>query len=150
MPISLDDSQFGEYFCKLVLVDYSKILSVELFENAQSIYSTSRGGQVVGALVGGALLGGVGAVIGGLSSDKIKNQKVSKVELHIILDDISCPLIQFPLLGSGICEPEYETTSIVYIDAIEKANLWLSRLKVIMKAPQKKKKVIMRYIKDDI
>ena len=152
LPIPLDDSQFGEYFCKLILVDYSKILSVELFENTQSIYSTSRGGQVVGALVGGALLGGVGAVIGGLSSNKIKNQKVSRVELHIVLDDISCPLIKFPLLGDGdsFGNPEYETSSIFYIDAMKEADLWLSRLKVMMKAPKKKKKVIIRYIEDNI
>lgn len=51
----------------LDVLTYRDILSSEIFENGVTITKTARGNQLGGALIGGLALGGVGAIIGGLS-----------------------------------------------------------------------------------
>lgn len=71
------------------------ILSVEIITDGVSVTRTDRGGQVVGAAVGGALLGGAGAVIGGLSSATTSTNVVSSIELRLLVNDPAQPLISF-------------------------------------------------------
>jgi len=68
-------------------LDISKITEVELRADETSITKTARGSQLLGAAVGGVLLGGVGAVIGGLSGKKISVSDIKSLELHIKLND---------------------------------------------------------------
>ena len=60
---------FTNYYNEEKLRSYSlkDLLQVEIIEDNVTITKTSRTSQVGGAIVGGMLAGGVGAVIGGLS-----------------------------------------------------------------------------------
>lgn len=52
------------------VIAHRDILSVEVFEDGASVTKTSRSSQLGGALVGGLVLGGVGAIIGGCRASR--------------------------------------------------------------------------------
>jgi len=79
-------------FVSTRLVPYADIVSVELTEDGSSITKTSRSSQLGGALVGGVLLGGVGAVVGGLTGSTKTSQKIKNVDLRVVIDDTKSPL----------------------------------------------------------
>lgn len=82
-----------------VLLDYSEVISVEMIVDKQSIQKTvqktNRGSQIVGLAVGGLVLGGKGAVIGGLSgsrrSTSSSSEKVVRRSLIILTSDMDMP-----------------------------------------------------------
>nr|WP_275940705.1 SHOCT domain-containing protein [Neobacillus terrae] len=67
------------------------ILSSEVLIDGKETMKTSRSSQLGGALIGGALAGGVGAIIGGLSGTQTKDTEVSKIDLRITVKDINNP-----------------------------------------------------------
>lgn len=70
---------------------YSDIFQVEYKQDDQIITSTSRSSQLGGALVGGALAGGVGAVIGGLGGKQKQSSQVKQIFLTLLIDDLETP-----------------------------------------------------------
>ena len=67
------------------IINYSNILSFTYMENNTQIITKSTSRTVGGAMVGGALMGGVGAMVGGLSgSAKVLND-VRSMEIKIVL-----------------------------------------------------------------
>ena len=58
------------------LLKFSNIISVELTEDGQTIYSKSTIRTIGGTVIGGALAGGAGAIVGGLSGSSTKHKKV--------------------------------------------------------------------------
>ena len=54
------------------------VISCEVIEDGMQLAYANRGSQALGVAVGGALLGGVGAVIGGLSGSQRTMQRVSE------------------------------------------------------------------------
>lgn len=79
------------------LIDYKDIVESHLIENGDTITKTSRTSQIGGMLVGGALLGAGGAIIGGLSGKKNSSTVIKSLELKIIVDDLNNPVITIPL-----------------------------------------------------
>jgi hypothetical protein len=71
--------------------NYRDILSSELLIDGDEVIKTSRTSQIGGALIGGALAGGVGAIIGGLSGEQTKESKVSRVDLLVTVNDTRNP-----------------------------------------------------------
>src|SRR5690625_2106720 len=57
-----DERSYGSFSCEL-----GDIIESEVVVDSHTITKTARGSQIGGAAVGGVLLGGVGAIIGGLS-----------------------------------------------------------------------------------
>lgn len=106
----------------------SEILSVELFEDGNSVTKTARGSQLGGAIIGGIALGGVGAIIGGLSGKTKTSNKITSVTLRITVNDVSKPLHDVAFLNF-----EVEKTNILYKQAIEKARHWHGVLDVLIK-----------------
>jgi hypothetical protein len=82
----------------LKMLPYRDVLESEVVENGVSVTKTSRGSQVGGALLGGLVLGGVGAVIGGLSARKTTTNKVTSVDLRVVVNDTREPvhMLRFP------------------------------------------------------
>ena len=108
---------------------YTDILSSEIKQNGIEITKTSRSSQLAGALVGGVLFGGVGAIIGGLSGSKSSsNDKIKDLELNIIVNDIKNPVHTIPFLGL-----ECKKDDAVYIEANKKAQHWFGIMSVIIK-----------------
>lgn len=71
------------------IVPFDKIINVELMEDNTILSSKSLLRTVGGTVVGGALAGGAGAIVGGLSRSQKQEKKVSKVQVKIRLRDIS-------------------------------------------------------------
>ena len=94
----------------------------------------NRGSQLAGVAVGGILLGGVGAVIGGLSGSKRSVNKVRKMILRFVTDDFTKPNHDIVLLDWIHDKEGVSRDNLVYRQALEVAELWHSRVRAMMKA----------------
>lgn len=77
-----------------IIFEYSKIISVQLIEDSTIISSKSILRTAGGALLGGAIAGGAGMIVGGLSGNTTANKKVSCVKVVIGLRDIDLPSLE--------------------------------------------------------
>ena len=85
-----------DFFKVLVLVgpdcheifNYSDIIQVSYEENGSLLYTKSAGRTIGGALVGG-LMGGAGAVVGGLSGASKQNKEIRNMDIKILLRSTS-------------------------------------------------------------
>jgi len=89
------------------IYDYSDIIDFELLEDGKSI---TKGG-IGSAIVGGALFGGVGAIVGGVTGSKTTKDICNKLEIKITVKNIQVPtayinFINFPVKTSN---PIYQT-----------------------------------------
>ena len=86
-----------DFFKVLVLVgsstreifNYSDIIEVSYEENGSQLYTKSAGRTVGGAIVGGVLMGGAGAVVGGLSGGSKQNKESKDMDIKILLRSTS-------------------------------------------------------------
>ena len=86
-----------DFFKVLVLVgpdchesfNYSDIIEVSYEENGSQLYTKSAGRTVGGAIVGGFLMGGAGAVVGGLSGASKQNKEIKNMDIKILLRSTS-------------------------------------------------------------
>lgn len=86
-----------EFFKVLVLIkdtsheifNYADIIEVSYEENGNQLYTKSAGRTVGGAIVGGMLMGGAGAVVGGLSGASKQNKEVKSIDVKILLRSTS-------------------------------------------------------------
>jgi uncharacterized membrane protein len=92
--ISIDENSKKIAFIdgeKYRVYNYRDILSTELLIDGDEVIKTSRTSQIGGALIGGVLAGGVGAIIGGLSAEQTKESKVSRVDVLVVVNDTRNP-----------------------------------------------------------
>lgn len=86
-----------EFFKVLIIVgesshevfNYTDIIEVSYEENGNQLYTKSAGRTVGGAIVGGVLMGGAGAVVGGLSGASKQNKEVKSIDVKILLRSTS-------------------------------------------------------------
>ena len=129
-----DEMEISEY-----PIPFEKIIESEVKLDNQLIYKTSRGSQVAGALVGGALAGGVGAIIGGSSPNMTQNEKIQAITLKVIVDDIKNPNYYFDFLppitefhkGYDKSRPEIKI-------ALERCQYWNSVMEIAIRKSNKK------------
>ena len=82
-----------DFFKVLVLVgpdchesfNYSDIIEVSYEENGNQLYTKSAGRTIGGAIVGNFLMGGAGAVVGGLSGASKLNKEIKNMDIKILL-----------------------------------------------------------------
>lgn len=67
------------------LFNYSDIIEVSYEENGTQLYSKSAMHTIGGAIVGGALMGSAGAVVGGLSGSSKKIMEINTMQIKILL-----------------------------------------------------------------
>jgi hypothetical protein len=65
---------------------FSQMIQADLLRDDDVVTSTDRGSLVSRALVGGVLLGGVGAVIGGVTAKTYSAQKLTKLILRVVTE----------------------------------------------------------------
>ena len=130
--VSVDQSQnkvaFSDQKRKIYVYDFKDIISVETVINGNSVYKTNRGSQVVGAAVGGLLLGGTGLLIGALTGKKSKEEKVSKISTIIGVSDIDKPSHEIIFYDS---QPT-KIDGLVGEVWAEKADEWTQRFNAII------------------
>lgn len=86
-----------DFFKVLVLIgpnshevfNYADIIEVSYEENGSQLYTKSAGRTVGGAILGGVLMGGAGAVVGGLSGASKQNKEVKNMDIKILLRSTS-------------------------------------------------------------
>ena len=84
--------KYGKSGVEADVLSYRDILSSEIFEEGKTVTKTSRSSQIAGALIGGLALGGVGAVIGGLSGKKTSSKEITEIELRLVVNRIENPI----------------------------------------------------------
>ena len=107
---------------------YKDILSSELFEDGETITKTVRSSQLGGMLIGGLALGGVGAIIGGLSGKTKSSNKIKRIDLRLIVNDTKNPIHDVNFL-----DIETKKGGFVYNQAIKKARHWHGLMNVLIK-----------------
>ena len=76
---------------------YSDIVSIAYEENGSDVFNKSIGG----AVAGGILFGGVGAIVGGSTAKAKQNKEVSKMSIKILLKSTTNPTIILPIYEVG-------------------------------------------------
>lgn len=84
-----------------VVISFEDIYGCELIVDGEPVFKKSAMRTIGGALVGGAMLGGVGAVVGGLSGSYKQKTNVRKVELKIVVRSISASNYRFAFFAEG-------------------------------------------------
>lgn len=114
------------------VVTYRDIISAELVEDGETITKTVRSSQIGGALVGGLLLGGVGAVIGGLSGKRVEKGKVKRIDLRLVVNDSARPTHDVCFLAT-----ETNRDGFVYRTSAGQAQQWLARMDVLIRRAER-------------
>lgn len=117
------------------IVDYKDLLSCELFEDGITITKTVRSSQLGGALIGGIALGGVGAIIGGLSGKTLSFDKVNRVDLRLIINDTKNPLHDINFMNI-----ETKKDSLIYKYSIQQARHWHGLIEVLIRRADSEEK----------
>ena len=93
---------------------YSDIVSITYEENGNDMYNKSLGG----AVVGGLLFGGVGAIVGSNTAKAVKNKKIERMSIKILLKSTSDPTILLEIYNSrndgAILETKKDADKIFY------------------------------------
>ncbi len=107
---------------------YKDLLSSEIFEDGATVTKTVRSSQLGGALIGGLALGGVGALIGGLSGKTQTSGKVKRVDLRLTVNDT-----KYPLHDINFIDLETKKDGFLYKQAIQQARHWHGLIEVLIK-----------------
>lgn len=123
IPKGLEDN--SEKTFKYLKAD--DILQVELFEGGNSVTSSSR--SIGGAVVGGALFGGVGAIVGGLGSSTKSSETVNKIEIRLVVNDKTNPIYDIDFLSGEI---DKNKLSSIYESISKQARTWYGYFEVMI------------------
>lgn len=116
---------------KIELVPVKDLLEVDVIFDDETVTSSKRGNQLGGAIVGGLVAGGAGAIIGGLSGDTVSRRNLTKVSLKLIIKRTEEHSFVLDFLGgkSASCMGGISSSSSW---AAEMAGHWHDLLKVLM------------------
>ncbi|PEC48934.1 SHOCT domain-containing protein [Bacillus sp. AFS096315] len=120
---------------------YRDLLQSKIIEDSASVTQTSRSSQIGGALVGGTLAGGVGAIVGGLSGKTTTNQIVRSLKLQIVVNDPMGSTREMIFLqdSKGVSKDSGR-----YRDAIADINEWHNLISVLINQANKEDNEIIK------
>ncbi|HHE9442865.1 hypothetical protein MY948_01360 [Haemophilus influenzae] len=121
IPKGLEDN--SEKTFKYLKAD--DILQVELFEGGNSVTSSSR--SIGGAVVGGALFGGVGAIVGGLGSSTKSSETVNKIQIRLVVNDKTNPIYDIDFLSV-----EIDKNELLFESISKQARTWYGYFEVMI------------------
>lgn len=109
-------------------LEYKDLLAAEIFEDGITVTKTVRSSQMGSALIGGLALGGVGALIGGLSGKKESVGKVKKIDLRLTVNITSRPLHDISFL-----DDDTKKDGIHYRQVMQQVRHWHGLMEVLIK-----------------
>lgn len=112
------------------IFDARDILEFEIVEDGHTVNKVSRGSQAGGAIVGGALFGGIGAAVGGLSGKSKSKSKVTSLYMKIIVNDQKNPIVTLKYLDDPAGTSQ---DGFVYKTALQKIYHWHGLLTVLIR-----------------
>jgi len=118
------------------IVSYRDILEAAIFEDGNSITTTSRTSQVAGAIIGNIMLGGAGLLIGALTGSKKTSAAVSSLEVKLIINNTQSPTWSIAFIRSQTLKK-----SPAYQKAASDANSLLGLIKVLIKRADDEDKI---------
>lgn len=127
------------YQADVKFFDAKDIVSVEIIESTdtetKTLIKTNRGSQILGGVVGKAVLGVPGMIIGGLSGSKTSKSKtiehIKSIVLRLTINDMQNPICNICLMNVRT-----KRDSFIYRKSIEQAQLWNGIFKVIIHTAQ--------------
>lgn len=133
--VEQNHNKIHSYQCRTV--KFSEIISSELIIDSSTITSTSRGSQVAGGVIGGLALGGVGAIVGGLSGKTRSVENAKYMDIKLTLNSLSAPICKINFLdGEDFrhrrVKEGFEKESEEYKYAITEAEKWQGIFDIIL------------------
>jgi hypothetical protein len=148
LGIAIDDQSKQICLIKdelLKFIKYSDVIESEILLEGDTVTKTSRSSQLGGAIVGGLLLGGLGAVVGGLSGKTITSKSLKDVSLKLLINDTSSPVHIIDFMGVTLQPHNFKTTFCIEKEerkevsglpdsatALQEAQKWHGLLSVII------------------
>ncbi|KKB72028.1 MULTISPECIES: hypothetical protein [Bacillus] len=116
---------------------FSQIVESSIALDNETVSKTSRGEQITGAAIGGVLAGGVGAIIGGLSSGSKQVTMVKSITMKITVDDFKNPVHYIDFLPSfdtpDYSHPGFKKDCEIIKTALKKAEYWQGVLELAIR-----------------
>jgi hypothetical protein len=115
------------------VLNYTDIIDVSYEENGNQLFTKSTGRTVGGAIVGGMLMGGAGAVVGGLSGNSKQNKEIKSMNVKILLrnSDQTTYTLYFKE-SSGVLKTKEENDRKLYEKFFKNANRAKDLLSIII------------------
>lgn len=110
-------------FLPTVIFSYDEIIDYELLQDGETITKGSLGG----AIVGGAIWGGVGALVGGSLGKKKSKQEITEYRIKITTKNSFCPIVYINFLPTG----KIKSNSLLFKTYAGNAQEVLSQLAII-------------------
>lgn len=112
------------------LINFKDVIESQIIEDGETTIKSSKGSMIGGALTGSLIAGNIGAAIGGLNSTKISKEKVKKISLLIVIDNLINPVFEVNYLNAI----DYiDKSNPLYKNANSKVYKWHKMMSVILK-----------------
>jgi len=118
---------------------FNKIIQAEVMIDDETYSAVARGNQAIGIGVGALALGGVGAVIGGLSAKTNNMSKIKSIDIKLTVNDLKNPIAKINFLNvwdnnmSLKIKGGREKTDKTVQQALKDAEQWQGMFDVILK-----------------
>lgn len=119
---------------KVKQFDFKDIVECSIVEDGETLTKVSKGGLIGSSIIGGALVGGIGAVVGGMSADKYSSEQIVKATLTIVVDDLTSPIWNIDFLNSNML---VERNGELYRSIHSDMQKWYKRISIILKRNEK-------------
>ena len=108
------------------LLSFDDILGCEIDIDGETVFKKSTMRTIGGTLVGGVLLGGAGAIVGGLSGNSNQKTKIRKLTLIVKTKNIATPNISFECFDAweayARTKNDVDPNDPLYKQALQSAN----------------------------
>lgn len=111
---SIAVTEFGEH----EILDIDEVKHIHIIEDDKEVSKMSVGSLVGRTVTGAVLLGGVGAVVGAVTSNRVSSKRINSMGVEL-LDNRNSVIAYIELLrvDDGTIEQSYSTTDSQYIKA---------------------------------